>query len=603
MPDVRKWLETLLKNRSAPAGSEWAIPRARPRVDAMGLEFELPNWRDALPQQGKKPFRAPAAQVFGQIVEVPGDATTHWDVLDKAIKELGGEQVRRADKAGKFKFGFTTQRGEFMPHERVPEHFPNVLPESTNLRKAGLLTLLGSAGTGFLQGAGLPTPADIRAAESAAQTSGTRPMGELLQRMFGQLLEEGGGRQMLSALMERLQHPVETGRELLAAARADPARAVGFGTGMAASMIPLNRLRIVPPAYTTIGKVERAQRAYQLKFGGRALTDAERRVERRVAKERARVHAELEGPATRGLDVPEGGISQIDLIRDMPDRSLIAAQKFSRVQPGYEQHTKMLEAEMGRRGLKPDISEEISMMEEGPRAPLTEGPMARRPPTGREQVYGEFQTDVPPERIGRSEKLPMPPVFTREERGAEMLKGVPLRQETSSAQQIAQILHSGEQVSGIPSPRPQPVGTQLAFMGRRWVLTKRGWTSLEQNAGLNQRDYDWIFERTFDRRPAPPPMPGETLASESGGLEMLDRAAAARAEEAANLWESPVRESNIKQAISMVQRHGSFSEKSARMIVEHHILARMQAGKATPQEIVWYNVQQAGGFEPGKFTW
>jgi hypothetical protein len=282
----------------------------------------------------------------------------------------------------------------------------------------------------------------------------------------------------------------------------------------------------------------------ELAFGGKALSSAERRMTSRVMAERARVHAGLEGKTGPLPEIKVGPEPHAELVRTSPTAVLLRSHKLLKAtEPEYAAE---LAQELARRGVKTDISDELHVLHEG------------RP-------------------VG------IPEPFTAEERGGKMIAragikktdiyGVPLG--PSWAQKAS------TELSHV-MPYKQP-GQTLAYGGGRWLNTKRGWTRVE---GTPQpKDFDWIFERQFDKE-IPPIYAG--------------------AEDVGSLMDMPTipasKESNIERAVELVQEHGGLQEREARKLVARRIADRAKAGKATTQEIVWLNLHGARMLGRG-FKW
>jgi hypothetical protein len=286
-------------------------------------------------------------------------------------------------------------------------------------------------------------------------------------------------------------HPFEVGEAIMHKATSDPAGFAGVLTGMA---LPLG-----PKA--------------QLRYGQKALSAAERRMDARVLRERARVHAELEGKTFRQQFQEEGarltrelrklginpvgrtytdnfltderlaemglppertvayraardahsknlasvyppeypataqsGESMGDWAVNAPDNTLQAVYKMN--------PNPTIEKELARRGLKPDISDQLHLLEEGPGGPMhSSGVIAAGQSPAGAPILGSESPDI----------------WTREERGAEMLKGVPIP--PPNAQQYAR----QNLVNFLNTHRPDdPLGTKVG----QFIKTTKGWTFL-----------------------------------------------------------------------------------------------------------------------------
>lgn len=406
-------------------------------------------------------------------------------------------------------------------------------------------------GSGFAAGAGIPS-----------STEGVKSMiSGVLGTMFGipetySAVGKGVG-QTLEGVGQAAAHPSQTLAGLMNATRENPMGAAGFSMGMAAGGIDPTDL---PKALT---------------FGKKALTNAERRMSARVAAERARVHASLEGPTTsmkvgdtwifpegnaKGA-IPVGRESQIEHLIGLPDKTLQRARSYTVQNLNDPEHLAKLDKELARRGLKPDISDELQLLHEGPVGTINELPGTRSAQALK--PGGDYTWEK------------APPIFTREERGKEMLENLNLSTSSSRTRQLqAEVLKKyGPQV---------PPGITTAFGGKRWLNTKKGWTYA--GGKLEQKDYKWIFDQTFDIES--PSIPEQAL----GGVMELPQG---------GQW----REANIDRAIETVASAGGIAEHKARDIVAKHIQGRMKTGMATSQEIVWWNVWKSGGFLPGKTRW
>lgn len=272
----------------------------------------------------------------------------------------------------------------------------------------------------------IPLPVKQFASGVAAGVGIPQSMAELsaIPASFGQMLAGPS-----AAEMSQGPKPlIEALKRLPAGVRTNPAGAAGMALGMAVPLGP--------------GEFSEA-----MKFGGKALSNAERRMSSRAAAAQARLHMHLEGktgPLEPLMVAPTE--SATDILINMPSASLQAAYKHWR---GVPQYSAMIAHELGRRGLKPDIADELQILHEGPVGPINELPGTRQNVSG-----GYIWTKAPS-------------IFTREERGTEMLGKVPLPPARPS-EQIKRLV--GEHLErNFPN---EPLGTRRG----PWVKTTRGWT-------------------------------------------------------------------------------------------------------------------------------
>lgn len=370
-------------------------------------------------------------------------------------------------------------------------------------------------GKGVAMGAGLPTSGDeIR--QGMAQTLGLAFGVPSAYSKLGEDMQSTG---------EALSRPIETAQSLGSAARANPAGAAGVAMGMA---LPFGKRP-------------------DLKFGGKALRRAERRVDQRILRERARVHADLEGPTGALPDIPTDiagetvadwmagmGNARIVKMRDLVPTDLRAA----------------FDKELARRNLKRDISADLQVLHEGQPGGL-------------------------PRRLLR----------TAEDIGTEMLYDVPLPHARSAAQVGA------NQLMQSPQFRRTPLGGTVAAGGSRWMKSTRGWTKLEGKP--RGRDFDWVYDEFLGRT-----RPEEQRMLDAEALGNLDYAPG----EAPHLYSS-ARGSDIQGAIKQIASQGDISEARATVLTAKKISERMRAGRALNEEIVWYNIYQMRGFGKGGMKW
>lgn len=436
-------------------------------------------------------------------------------------------------------------------------------------------------GKGAAVGAGIPTSGD-EVKKLLARALGT---------MFGipEVYDEIG--QEMGGTVEAAAHPISTIRGIGTAISENPVGAAGFTMG---AMVPWGRK--IPG----VGKAE-------LKFGGAALAKAKRRIGGRVAAERARVHAGLEG-----LTLHE----QIQTTTKRMQREL---RKLG-VEPVHKGYTVdyLTDASLQSRGILPEksatyraIREEQDKLLQEPgmpgSVPVREGAESQgdwiagmdnrtllqvdASRSGTDPVFmkeiarrglkRDISTELQVLHEGKPGGLPKSMFRTREEMGGEILgRQMPSTSFgfTSKAQQTARVL---SMVGPLPA-----FGKVAAFEGGRWVNTKRGWTKLEGKPLA--KDYDWVFERYFDQSP-PPQYSGGMLTNESSLMEMGAI--------------PQIREANIERAVEMIESHGNLDAAKARTIVAKRISDRMKQGVATPQEAVWMNIHRMKGFKPGGFKW
>ena len=354
---------------------------------------------------------------------------------------------------------------------------------------------------------------------------------------------------------------VETARTLPAAARRNLAFTGGAVGGALAGALLSKR---VPVLAALSGEGE------ALRFGGKALSAAERRMAQRVARERARVHAELEGktgPLPEMPTAPSAG-DDVDWALTAPT-PLLQSVRRGYAGAGREQRfVKIIDAELERRGVKPDISGELHVLEEGPVAPPGVNPATQNfyfqhkryldeAAGARDEFAGQFHAREMAE-------LEHPEMFiTREERGGELLQKAGLPERTPSpAQQIGQMLTLHEPYRNLP------VGTITMAEGERFVRGPKGWTRI--GGTPRQKDFEVYLKRHFDVEIDQPPELRDIL--------------------------PPIIESRPEVAVQEIKFHGGWwdlpTDMAARNVVAKHIKERMKAGIAQPNEVVWLNVYE-----------
>lgn len=388
---------------------------------------------------------------------------------------------------------------------------------------------------GALHGAGLP--ASVDEARGMADTALGTVFGipgayDAVGKGIGQTVEGAGF---------AVSHPRETAAVALDAMKTNPAGAAGTLLGMTA------------PGF--MGGADEVRRMLSekeaLQFGGNALKAAGRRANARVLAERARVHAGLEGKTGPLPAIVIGPESGLDSIRNAPDKLLLrASSQLRSIDPKY---AAIIEQEMARRGLKTDISDELHLLHEGDVGAIN----AMLPGPGKTAI-------------------PAVPIWTREERGQQMLDKANLQPTGTTANQAASRLLT----QAYPD---HPIGSSMALNGERWVNGPKGWMTIP-GAKILPKDLDWIFKEQFDKT-----YPGNV---EAGGLS-----------DTALLDVPEIRESNIERAVELVAHHGGLNDMKARTVVAKRISDRMKSGQATTQEVVWYNMHRMGGFNPGGFKW
>ena len=380
----------------------------------------------------------------------------------------------------------------------------------------------------------IPLPVKQFASGVAAGVGIPQSMAELsaIPASFGQMLAGPS-----AAEMSQGPKPlIEALKRLPAGVRTNPAGAAGMALGMAVPLGP--------------GEFSEA-----MKFGGKALSNAERRMSSRATAAQARLHMHLEGktgPLEPLMVAPTE--SATDILINMPSASLQAAYKHWR---GVPQYSAMIAHELGRRGLKPDIADELQILHEG--------------------------------TVG-----PPPSIFTREERGMEMLNkegwsnreasymlAGPVKSEPP-LNVLRDLVHAEQDplgdvlrqlkteqsntpktgiFAGELDPRhytnrlnaylgTAPTGTTMSLHGIVFTKAQRGWMRLDRPPQMN--DIGWIFNRF----------------------------------------------SNPDKAVEAMQEHGGTyfgaTSRRSRAVVANNLYLKIQEGTATPEEAAWWNIWKTG---------
>jgi hypothetical protein len=168
--------------------------------------------------------------------------------MSQAIAEVGEEEMKRAEAAGKLRFGFVGHRGSFVTTDDIDQHF-GVAGESISMRKAGLLGAAAGAGTSFFEGfrnmIGLSEGEIAESVKGAAATPGGYTAPKAASEWVARQLEplftpEKTFPDLLAAGQQVLGHLPETAGALAGAAREDPAGFAGGATGIAlGSILPM----------------------------------------------------------------------------------------------------------------------------------------------------------------------------------------------------------------------------------------------------------------------------------------------------------------------------------------------------------------------------
>jgi hypothetical protein len=190
------------------------------------------------------------------------------------------------------------------------------------------------------------------------------------------------------------------------------------------------------------------------------------------------------------------------------------------------------------------------------------------------QLKSEMDWLQSPLTKGRHPRERDNPLWTREERGAQMLQkadvdanlgyGLPAR---------------AESMKGIPGLKDIPAGRTAMYAGDRWLKTSRGWTRVGGKPG--PKDLDWVLKQHFDVKMEQPP--------EMRGI--LDDITGSRPE----------------AAVHEIKEQGGWgslpTDIEARRVVAKHVRQRVAMGKASTSEIVWLNLHDMKVRSPGKFRY
>jgi hypothetical protein len=424
---------------------------------------------------------------------------------------------------------------------------------------------VAAAVSGFAAGAGIPRSIS----EAGGMLAG-----------FGEMLAGPTPEQQA----EGMKPLIEGMKAIPAAAKQDPWKTGGYLAGMAMGGIG-------PEDVPKLGKIVP-------KAGKRQMSPNER-----VLRERARIHRELEGKktpmrigdtwifpegTTKGaIPITSGAESfgdELAQLRSLPDATLLRAHKEARsaavsggagtfnLGSGFvgSSYDKAFLREITRRGLRPDLSDELHLLHEG-----AAGPMFAETRTAElgNKIRG-YKAGFSPEALASqreaAEALKQyvgeqhldPNMFiTREERGAKMLQksgveadlgyGLPAR---------------AESMEGIPGLKGVPSGRTAMYAGDRWLKTSRGWTRVGGRPGA--KDFDWLLKQHFDVKMEQPP--------ELRGV--LDDITGSRPE----------------AVVHEIKAHGGWAglptDIEARRVVAKHVRQRAALGKAQANEIVWLNL-------------
>jgi hypothetical protein len=227
--------------------------------------------------------------------------------------------------------------------------------------------------------------------------------------------------------------------------RADPFGSAAYGVGMAGAMMGPEEISAA------------------LKFGGKALKGAERRVVGREANVQRRLVEGYEGQATKqplealgnAPDYAESPGDYIAWASKQPDNVLAMHARYLTDDPI---RGKIAEKILHERGWRGDISDFEHNAVENQNVDL--GPYKGSAPTS---------------------------IWTREDEGGRMLNRAGVQMGSQNLPQaIGQMLNK--------SFKDAPPGTPVAYNHERWVQTTKGFTRME-GAKIQPDDLDWILNR------------------------------------------------------------------------------------------------------------
>ena len=283
---------------------------------------------------------------------------------------------------------------------------------------------------------------------------------------------------------------------------------------------------------------------------------------------------------------------EIVQLRKLPDKSLQAAYKQVKADPNFigSDYDKAMLYEFTRRKLKPDISSEISLLHEGPAGRIKPPPIWTR-----EERGGEMLTKAlsPADRnMGRFENRE-----ALQQMAAELGSGVPFRRPGADLREALGVVN-------VPRAIP-PRGGVVAYRGGRFMNTPKGWTYI--GPALNEKgmptlaDYDYIFAKHL-----PNEAETQSLRESFGGLM---EPGAAPGEAGLTLNKLNQIHSDILHAmdpintpvfadwtnLTAMRKAPAYNKAKQAMLL--HIYSRIKAGAANPTEVVWWNLNKMGKSE------